>query len=78
MLDRSMVVYGSSLADGHEHAAKDLPIIVAGGGNGTIRTGRYLNPRRSTSLSRLHLSLMRRMGLPAEKFAETSEELTDL
>jgi hypothetical protein len=75
VLDRSMIVYGSSIADGHEHKEKDLPILLAGGGGGTIRTGRYLQPGRSTSLSKLHLGLLRRMGVPTERFGETEEEL---
>jgi hypothetical protein len=75
VLDRSMIVYGSSIADGHEHKEKDLPILLAGGGGGTIRTGRYLQPERSTSLSKLHLGLLRRMGVPTERFGETEEEL---
>ena len=75
VLDRSMIVYGSSIADGHEHKEKDLPVLLAGGGDGTIRTGRYLQPDRSTSLSKLHLGLLRRMGVPTERFGETEEEL---
>ena len=75
VLDRSMIVYGSSIADGHEHKEKDLPVLLAGGGGGTIRTGRYLQPDRSTSLSKLHLGLLRRMGVPTERFGETEEEL---
>jgi hypothetical protein len=76
VLARSMIVYGSSIADGHEHQAKDLPIILAGSGDGKIKTGRYLNPARSTSLSKLHLGMIRRMGLPVERFGETKEELS--
>ena len=70
-----MIVYGSSLADGDEHAEKDLPILVAGGGDGTIRTGRYADHARSTSMSRLHLAMMQRMGVPSDRFAETDEPL---
>ena len=75
VLERSMIVYGSSISDGHEHGEKNLPILLAGGGGGTIRTGRYFNPRRSTSMSRLHLTMMRRMGVPSEEFAETGDAL---
>ena len=75
VLERSMVVYGSSIADGDEHAEKDLPILLAGGGDGSIRTGRYLNPARSMSMSRLHLAMMQRMGMPVGEFAEAEEAL---
>ena len=71
-----MIVYGSSIADGDEHGEKDLPILLAGGGDGSMKTGRYLRPERSTSLSRVHLGMMQRMGVPANRFAEADEALT--
>jgi hypothetical protein len=77
-LDSSMIVYGSSIADGHEHAEKNLPILLAGGGAGTLKTGQYLAPRRSTSLSQVHLALLQRMGVPLEGFGETRTPLTGL
>ena len=43
LLDSSMVVFGSSISDGNRHQHHDLPIVVAGSGQGTIRTGRHLN-----------------------------------
>ncbi len=76
VLERSMIVYGSSIADGDEHGEKDLPILLAGGGDGSMKTGRYLRPERSTSLSRVHLGMMQRMGVPANRFAEADEALT--
>ena len=42
LLDHSMIVYGSSLADGHEHSSKNLPMLIAGGGGGLIKTGRQI------------------------------------
>ena len=75
VLDRSMIVYGSSIADGHEHAEKNLPILVAGGGSGSLQTGRYHDLRRDTSMSRLHLSMMQKMGMPTTRFADADEGL---
>jgi hypothetical protein len=77
-LDSSMIVYGSSIADGHAHEEKNLPILLAGGGGGTLKTGYSLAPRRSTSMSQLHLALLQRMGVPLEKFGETSTPLAGL
>ena len=77
-LDHSMIVYGSSLADGHDHEAKNLPVLLAGGGAGTIKTGRYLAPHRATSMSQLHLAMLQRMGVPADRFGETETPLAGL
>ena len=70
-----MIVYGSSLADGHEHAEKDLPVLLAGGGGGTIRSGRVIGGRRDTSMSDLHLALLNRLGVPAGAFADSIQPL---
>lgn len=78
VLDRTMIVYGSSLADGNEHGEKDLPTIIAGGANGLLRPGRYLSFDDDTSMSRLHLALMHKMGSKVEKFAEADSPLAHI
>ena len=77
LLDHSMIVYGSSIADGHAHAEENLPLLIAGGGGGTIRGGRVLKPRREMSMSRLHLALLQRAGVPIEQFGD-AERPTEL
>ena len=34
-----MIVYGSGIGDGNRHNHDDLPILVAGQGGGTLKTG---------------------------------------
>lgn len=75
LLENSMIVYGSSLADGHEHEAKDLPVLIAGGGGGTIRQGRLVGGKNETSMSDLHLGLLHRLGVKQDRFAESSTPL---
>ena len=55
-----------------------LYVLLAGGGSGSIKTGQYLAPRRSTSFSELHLALLQRMGLPIKRFGETETPLPGL
>jgi len=76
LLDNSMIVYGSSLSDGHAHAAENLPLLLAGGGGGTIESGRLISYRRQTSMSDLHLALLQRLGVPADRFADSSTPAT--
>ena len=40
LLDHCMLVYGSGNSDGDKHNHDNLPILVAGRGGGTIKTGR--------------------------------------
>lgn len=42
VLDNSMVLFGSELSDGNRHHHINLPLILAGRGGGTVRTGRHL------------------------------------
>ncbi|MEL6108520.1 MAG: DUF1552 domain-containing protein [Planctomycetota bacterium] len=74
LLDNSMVVYGSSLSDGHEHGDRDLPVLLAGGNRLGIQQGR-LRSGRELSMSSLHLSLLNRLGVRRDRFAESREPL---
>ncbi len=76
LLDHSMIVYGSSLSDGHEHTAKNLPVVLAGGAAHAIRPGRAMGNRRDMSMSDLHLAILQRLGLRNESFAESDSALT--
>ena len=78
LLDNSMIVYGSSLGDGHEHSADNLPVLFAGGANLNIKTGRYLNYSRDTDLNRYYLSMLHRMGIEIDRFGSADDELPDL
>lgn len=78
LLDNSMILYGSSLSDGHEHGAKDLPILLAGSGGGSISTGRSLKFRRATSMSKLYLSMLQGLGVKTDRFADAGEPLQEL
>ena len=42
LLDNCMVLYGSGVSDGNRHNHDDLPVVLAGGGGGAIKTGRHL------------------------------------
>ena len=75
LLDNSMIVYGSSLADGHAHSERDLPMLLAGGNAVNIVQGRYRGGSRDMSMSDLHLALLQRLGVPSEQFGESRNAL---
>ena len=78
LLDNSMVVYGSGISDGNRHNHDNLPILLAGGGGGTIKTGRHIRYPNETPLTNLFLSLLDRMKVPAEKVGDSTGKLTGL
>src|SRR6187399_117344 len=42
LLDNCILMWGSGLEDGNKHTRENLPFIIAGGGGGSIKTGRFL------------------------------------
>ena len=76
LLDHSMIVYGSSLSDGHAHGSKDLPLLLAGGNARQVTTGRVIGNDGDTSMSDLHLALLHRLGVRCNEFAESKSPLT--
>lgn len=81
LLDHSMVIYGSGLSDGNAHLHHDLPVMIAGGGGGTLRGGRHVKYAPETPMTNLYLSLLDRMGVQPEKLGDSNgrvEHLADL
>ncbi len=78
LLQNSMVLLTSSLMDGNAHDSTQLPVVLAGGGGGTIRGGRLfdLSQAPNRKLCRLHLALMDRMGVRVERFGDAEDALT--
>jgi hypothetical protein len=80
LLDNSMVVYGSGIGDGNRHNHDELPILVAGKGGGTLKTGRHLAyPKdKDTPLTNLYLSLLDRMDVHVPSFGDSTGQLPEL
>ncbi|WP_372719476.1 DUF1552 domain-containing protein [Novipirellula sp.] len=78
LLDQSMVLYGSGISDGNRHRHEDLPIVLAGGAGGQIRTGRYIETKSERPMANLFLSMLDKMGTPAESIGDSSGRLEEL
>ena len=78
LLDNSMIVYGSGIEDGDAHRHSNLPVLLAGGGGGTFKTGRHLKLAESVPMTNLFLSLSDRMGVKAERFGDSTGRLKEL
>ena len=73
-----MIVYGSGLADGNQHQHHNLPTVVAGRGRGTLRPGRHVRYADETPMANLFLSMLDRMGVPADKWGDSTGRLEGL
>ena len=78
LLDNSMIVYGSGNSDGNRHTHRNLPILLAGGGGGTLNSGRFIY-HNSRPMCNLYLSLADRLGIEnLPRFGDSTGRLADL
>lgn len=77
LLDNSMIMYGSGLAWGRLHNRENLPILLAGGGGGTIQGGRHVRCG-GVPLANLFLSLLDRVGVEVDRVADSFGRLPHL
>ena len=78
LLDNSMIVYGSALADGSQHQHQNLPTVIAGRGRGTLKPGRHVRYGEETPIANLYVSMLDRMGVPAASFGDSKGRLEGL
>jgi len=78
LLHNSMIVWGAGLADPDRHRHSDLPVVVAGQGGGTIKTGVRSVAVEDTPMSNLFLSLLDRNGIREERFGDSTGRFTSL
>jgi hypothetical protein len=78
LLHNSMIVYGSGNADGNRHTHTNLPLLLAGGGGGTLTPGRYVK-HSSKPATNLFLGLAHRLGVTGlDRFGDSTGPLTNL
>jgi len=80
LLDHSIVVYGSGIADGNKHTHEDLPVVVAGHGGGLLG-GRHLVYPTNTPMTNFYLTMLDRIGVKEETIGDSTgrvEHLTDV
>ncbi len=77
LLDHSMVVFGSAMSNGG-HNTSNLPILLAGRGNGTLRPGRHLRFSRETPIANLWVSLLDRLDVRVDRLGDSRGRLSDL
>jgi len=78
LLDNSMIVYGSGLADGNQHQHHNLPAVIAGRGRGTIHPGRHVRYPEETPMANLFLSMLDRIGVPVDSWGDSNGRLEGL
>jgi hypothetical protein len=91
LLDNVMIVYGSGISDSMDHLKDNLPIVLVGGGAGTIRGGRHLDyggtdrskvgtdgngvNAKVPPMSDLCLTLMDKLGVHVDRLGDSTGPL---
>jgi hypothetical protein len=82
VLDNTCLMFLSNLWIGRKHDNSRLPLVLAGGLGGTLKTGRALDYRNDTEDNRkmcsLYLSLMDRFGVNLDRFGDSQTRLARL
>jgi hypothetical protein len=78
LLDHSLYLYGSGMGNPNVHDHKNLPILVAGGAAGGMKGGRHIKFEKPTPLANLHLTLLDKVGVHVESFADSQGKIDEL
>src|SRR6185503_14004402 len=78
LLDHSLYLYGSGIGNPNVHDHTNLPILVAGGKASGLKGNRHLKYAKPTPLANLHLTLLDKVGVRLDKFADSNGKVDGL
>jgi hypothetical protein len=76
LLDHLMILYGAGISNSQRHAGDNLPILLLGGGTGTLKGGRHIVYKEKPSMANLLVTIMDKMGYPVEKVGGSDGKLS--
>jgi len=75
LLDHVILLFGGGISNSDRHTHGPLPTVLVGGGAGTIKGGRHLVLPEHTPLTNLQMTLLSKLGVPAEKLGDSTGQL---
>ncbi len=78
LLDHSLFLYGSGIGNPNIHDHTNLPIIVAGGTAIGMKGNRHIDLAKPTPLANLHLTLLDKVGVKLDTFADSTGKVDGL
>jgi hypothetical protein len=78
LLDHTTLLYGSCMSNSNLHSHNPLPTLLAGGGAGQLKGGRHLKYPENTPMSNLLVTVLNKVGVPADKVGDSTSPLTDV
>lgn len=78
LLDHLIVLYGSGIGDGNIHSPSNLPLLIAGTGNGQMKGGRHMAYKLDTPAMNLGISLLAKVGVDVQAIGDSTGPLPEL
>jgi hypothetical protein len=78
LLDHSLILYGSGIGNPNIHDHTNLPILIAGGSATGLKGNRHLKHPKPTPLANLHLTLLDKVGVKLDKFADSNGKVDEV
>jgi len=78
LLDHTLYLYGSGIGNPNVHDHTNLPVLVAGGSATGMKGGRQIKYAKPTPLANLHLTLLDKVGVHLDKFADSNGKVDEL
>ena len=78
LLDNTIFTLGAGMGDGTTHQYNDLPLVIAGGGGGTLKLGSHIHCKPGTPLANLWLTQLHALGIERKEYADSTETLKDM
>jgi hypothetical protein len=75
LLDHMTIMYGSGISNSTRHSGINLPLMLVGGGAGTLKGGQHLKYSDKPTIANLLVTLMDKQGVPVEKIGGSTGKL---
>lgn len=74
LLEKTVIIYGSPMADGNVHNHRRCPLLLLGHGNGMLEGNLHLKAPDGTPMANVFLTLMHKLGLDTPSFGDSTGE----
>ena len=77
LLEQTMIVYGSPMADGNLHNHRRCPLVLLGGGGGSLDGNLHLKAPDGTPMANVMLSALHKLGVDdLESFGDSTSDFS--
>jgi hypothetical protein len=76
LLDHSTLMYGTGMGECNAHDPRNIPLVLAGKGAGTLNGGRHIRYPKETPLANLHLTLLDHFGVKRDRLGDSTGPLS--